>query len=191
MRIGLIADTHLPSTIREPWPEVAVAFRGVDLILHAGDIVTPRVLDWLEAIAPVLAALGNNDFDLDDPRVKPTHSLDVEGWRIGMLHDITSGLQFDSPLDVLVSGHTHYERLSMHDGVVYANPGSPTLPHHLSTRLGTVGLLEVEAERLTAQVVRLGSGPSEVEAALPNPVAELRLEVTRRELLESRSSARR
>ena len=190
MRIGLIADTHLPSTIREPWPEVAVAFRGVDLILHAGDIVTPRVLDWLEAIAPVLAALGNNDFDLDDPRVKPTHSLDVEGWRIGMLHDITSGLQFDSPLDVLVSGHTHYERLSMHDGVVYANPGSPTLPHHLSTRLGTVGLLEVEAERLTAQVVRLGSGPSEVEAALPNPGAELRLEVTRREILESRSSTR-
>ena len=190
MRIGLIADTHLPSTIREPWPEVAVAFQGVDLILHAGDIVTPRVLDWLEAIAPVLAALGNNDFDLDDPRVKPTHSLDVEGWRIGMLHDITSGLRFDSPLDVLVSGHTHYERLSMHDGVVYANPGSPTLPHHLSTRLGTVGLLEVEAERLTAQVVRLGSGPSEVEAALPNPGAELRLEVTRREILESRSSAR-
>ena len=190
MRIGLIADTHLPSTIREPWPEVAVAFRGVDLILHAGDIVTPRVLDWLEAIAPVLAALGNNDFDLDDPRVKPTHSLDVEGWRIGMLHDITSGLRFDSPLDVLVSGHTHYERLSMHDGVVYANPGSPTLPHHLSTRLGTVGLLEVEAERLTAQVLRLGSGPSEVEAALPNPGAELRLEVTRREILESRSSAR-
>ena len=190
MRIGLIADTHLPSTIREPWPEVAVAFQGVDLILHAGDIVTPRVLDWLEAIAPVLAALGNNDFDLDDPRVKPTHSLDVEGWRIGMLHDATSGLRFDSPLDVLVSGHTHYERLSMHDGVVYANPGSPTLPHHLSTRLGTVGLLEVEAERLTAQVVRLGSGPSEDAAALPNPGMELRLEVTRRELLESRSSAR-
>jgi hypothetical protein len=41
MRIGLIADTHLPSSIREPWPEVVSAFRGVDLILHAGDIVTP------------------------------------------------------------------------------------------------------------------------------------------------------
>ena len=190
MRIGLIADTHLPSTIREPWPEVAIAFRGVDLILHAGDIVTSGVLDWLEAIAPVLAALGNNDFHLEDPRVKPTHTLDVEGWRIGMLHDVTSGLRFDSPVDVLVSGHTHYERLALHDGVVNVNSGSPTLPHHLSTRLGTVGLLEVEAERLAAQVVRLRSGPSAGAAALPNPGVELRLEVSRRELLESRLAAR-
>ena len=187
MRIGLIADTHLPSTIREPWPEVATAFRDVELILHAGDIVTSGVLDWLERIAPVLAALGNNDFDLDDPRVKPTHTLDVEGWRIGMLHDVTSGIRFESPVDVLVSGHTHYERLALLDGVVYANSGSPTLPHHLSTRLGTVGVIEVDAERLSARIVRLGDGT----AALPNPGVELQLEVSRRELLESRCSARR
>ena len=189
MRIGLIADTHLPSTIREPWPEVAEAFRDVDLILHAGDIVTSSVLDWLERIAPVLAALGNNDFDLDDPRVKPTHTLDAEGWRIGMLHDVTSGVQVDVPVDVLVSGHTHYERLALLDGVVYANSGSPTLPHHQSTRLGTVGLIEVDADRLTAIVVRLGDGPSKGGAVLPNPGVELRLEVSRRDLLESRRSA--
>ena len=70
MRIGLISDTHLPSSIREPWPEVAQAFRQVDLILHAGDIVTPRILDWLEDIAPVLAALGNNDFGMDEARMQ-------------------------------------------------------------------------------------------------------------------------
>lgn len=192
MRIGLIADTHLPSTIRLPWPEVATAFQGVDLILHAGDIVTASILDWLEAVAPVLAALGNNDFDLDDPRVQPTITLDVEGWRIGMLHDVTSGLRFDSPVDVLISGHTHYERLELVDGVVHANSGSPTLPHHQSTRLGTVGLLDVRAERLTAQVIRLGDGPPTAAGiALPNPGVELRLEVSRQELLESRQAARR
>ncbi len=58
MRIGLLTDTHLPSTIRELWPEVRAAFTGVDLILHSGDIVTPGVLDWLEDIAPTLAAKG-------------------------------------------------------------------------------------------------------------------------------------
>jgi predicted phosphodiesterase len=47
MRIGLLTDTHLPSTIRHLWDEVKTAFAGVDLILHGGDIVTPRVLDWL------------------------------------------------------------------------------------------------------------------------------------------------
>ena len=99
MRIGLISDTHLPSSIREPWPEVAAAFHGVDLILHAGDIVTSRILDWLEDIAPVLAAMGNNDFGLDDHRVKAVHTLDVEGWRLGLIHDVTSGVRFDSPVD--------------------------------------------------------------------------------------------
>ena len=144
MRIGLISDTHLPSSIRDPWPEVALAFRQVDLILHAGDIVTPRILDWLEDIAPTLAALGNNDFGMDDRRVKATQTLDVDGWRLGMVHDVTSGIHFDTPVDVVISGHTHYERLALRDGVVYVNPGSATLPHHQSTRLGTVGVLDVE-----------------------------------------------
>ena len=179
MRIGLISDTHLPSSIREPWPEVAEAFRQVDLILHAGDIVTPRILDWLEGIAPVLAALGNNDFGMEDPRVQPVQILDVEGWRLGLIHDVTSGVQIDRPVDILVSGHTHYERLSHLDGVVHINPGSATLPHHLSTRLGTVGLLDIERERLSATIMRLGDGPLAGGAILPNPGQELHLEVLR------------
>ena len=179
MRIGLISDTHLPSSIREPWPEVAAAFHQVELILHAGDIVTPRILDWLEGIAPVLAALGNNDFGMNDPRVKAVHTLDVEGWRLGLIHDITSGVQLDSPVDIIVSGHTHYERLTHQDGVVHVNPGSATLPHHYSTRLGTVGILNVERDRLLATIVRLGDGPLIGGTLLSNPGRELHLEVLR------------
>jgi putative phosphoesterase len=179
MRIGLISDTHLPSSIREPWVEVARAFSRVDLILHAGDIVTPRILDWLEDFAPVIAALGNNDFGMDDPRVKPVQTLDVEGWRLGLIHDTTSGAQFKHSVDILVSGHTHYERLAHVDGVVHVNSGSATLPHHYSTRLGTVGILDLERERLVATIVRLGDGPLANGTLLPNPGQELRLEVAR------------
>ena len=179
MRIGLISDTHLPSSICEPWPEVAQAFSQVDLILHAGDIVTPRILDWLEDIAPVLAALGNNDFRMDDPRVRPVQTLDVEGWRLGLIHDVTSGIQFDRLLDIVVSGHTHYERLTHLDGIVRINSGSATLPHHYSTRLGTVGILDVERERLSATIVRLGNGPLVDGTFLTNPGRELHLEVPR------------
>jgi putative phosphoesterase len=179
MRIGLIADTHLPSSIRDLWPEVAQAFSQVDLILHAGDIVTPRILDWLERIAPVLAALGNNDFWLDDPRVRLVQTMEIEGWRLGLIHDVVSGVHFDQPVDIIVSGHTHYERLAHTDGVVHVNPGSATLPHHQSTRLGTVGILDVERERLTATIVRLGDGPMANGTLLPNPGRELHLEVPR------------
>ncbi len=179
MLIGVLGDTHLPTSIRDPWPEVAEAFRGVDLILHSGDIVSHRVLDWLERIAPVLAALGNNDFDMDDPRVKPTQILEAEGWTLGMLHDITSGVQLDRPVDILVTGHTHYEQLEYANGVVEVNPGSPTLPHHQSTRLGTVGILDLNSERLKASIVRLGDGPMARGALLVNPGRELHLEVPR------------
>ena len=88
MRIGLLTDTHLPSTIRDLWDEVKTAFEGVDLILHGGDIVSPRVLDWLEELAPTLAARGNNDGGWEDARLDDIQWLTLEGWRIAMIHDM-------------------------------------------------------------------------------------------------------
>ena len=61
MRIGLLADTHIPRDVKMLPPHVKVALDGVDLILHAGDIYLLTVLDELEAIAPVIAARGNGD----------------------------------------------------------------------------------------------------------------------------------
>src|SRR4029077_13578595 len=77
VRIGLISDTHMPFAGRTMWDEVDVAFRDVELILHAGDIVHPAVLDRLEQIAPVLAARGNNDVGMEDPRVLDQQVLEL------------------------------------------------------------------------------------------------------------------
>ena len=82
MRIGILSDTHMPAELRVLWDEVRRAFEGVDLILHAGDIVHPMLLDQLEAWAPVLAARGNNDHGFDDSRVRDTHWLELHGFRI-------------------------------------------------------------------------------------------------------------
>jgi hypothetical protein len=183
-RIGLIADTHLPSTIREPWPEVRNAFSGVDLILHAGDIVALNVLDWLEEIAPTLAARGNGDGSTEDPRLANIHRIEVDGWEIAMTHDLEPE---DRPLDylikwylegrsadIIISGHTHYERIDYRDGTLMINSGSATHPHVWSTRLGTVGVLEFDAQRIRASVSRLGETPG-----LRNPGRDLFLEVER------------
>src|SRR3990172_8453756 len=62
MRIGLISDTHIPTAGRDLWPQVYAALRGVDLIMHAGALHDPAVLDWLEPLAPVLAVSGNGDY---------------------------------------------------------------------------------------------------------------------------------
>ena len=178
MRIGLLTDTHLPSTIRDLWDEVRTAFTGVDLILHGGDIVTPRVLDWLQDIAPTLAARGNNDSGWDDPRVKDIHWFDLEGWRVAMIHDMEPESRPIEELkkyhlkgehaDIIITGHTHFELLDYRDGVLQINSGSPTHPHLWSTRLGTVGMLDLAPGKISAQILRLGEQPG-----LQNPGVEL------------------
>jgi putative phosphoesterase len=156
MLIGLISDTHQPSERAALWEEARQAFAGVELILHAGDIVHPIVLDWLEEIAPVLAARGNNDLGVFDSRIQEMQVLDVDGRRIAMVHDLKREHLSAGKPSVMISGHTHLERLDLRDEVLLINPGSATLPHQMSTRLGTVGLLEISSGEIRAKVVRLG-----------------------------------
>ena len=168
MLIGLISDTHLPSLMRtldELGPQVRDTFSEVELILHAGDIHSRLVFDWLEEIAPVLAARGNHD-TFEDPRLADRQLLTVEGWRLGMVHDLRPA---DRPMaellardfqgvepDILIAGDTHVERIDFRDGHMLINAGSPNLPHHKETRLGTVALLELTPGRARAEIVVLG-----------------------------------
>ena len=97
MRIGLISDTHLPSSIRDPWPEVALAFRQVDLILHAGDIVTPRILDWLEDIARRWPPSATTTSGWTTAGLRSPKRWTWTAGDSAMLHDVTSGIHFDTP----------------------------------------------------------------------------------------------
>jgi uncharacterized protein len=166
VRIGLISDTHMPSTLKRLWPEVAVAFEGVDLIWHGGDIVWSLVLDQLEEIAPTFAARGNNDVGLRDPRIAHAQRIEVDGYRLAMVHDmepehrpieeLTARYLGGRHADVMITGHTHVERMDFRDGVLQLNSGSATHPHLYSTRLGTVAVVEVDSSGIRADILRLG-----------------------------------
>jgi hypothetical protein len=182
-RVGVLSDTHLGRP-EELWDEVGAAFAGADLILHSGDIVHPSVLDRCEEWAPVQAALGNNDAACArDPRVQPMQLLDIEGFRIAMVHDMWPE---DDPIDVLVesflhgeradvfiAGDSHFERMDFREGVLQVNSGSAVLPHQFSPRLGTVAVLDLEPGLLQARIVRLGQTPG-----LKNPGAEFTFDGT-------------
>ena len=184
MRAGVISDTHLPSLIRhldELGPEAGRFLGSVDLILHAGDVSSPSVLDWCERFAPVVVAQGNHD-NFSDPRMQPRQFLELEGWRLGMLHDLWPEARPVAALcaahldgravDVLIAGDTHQERLQYREGTVLMNPGSPNLPHNKETRLGTVGLLEFGPDFLRAEIILLGHS-----AGAPNPGSSAHLEL--------------
>jgi putative phosphoesterase len=162
--IGLISDTHIPEARTQLWPQVAEAFAGVGLILHAGDLHVPDVLDWLERIAPVRAVRGNGDWKVKDPRVEETLILEIGGYMLGMVHGLyypgpplatTMERVFGQRVDILVHGDTHVEGIEEAEGVLLVNPGSPTYPHNLDTQLGTVALLEIGAGGPSARIIQL------------------------------------
>lgn len=179
MRIALLSDTHLPSGLRDLdalGSECAEFLASCDLVLHAGDVVLPEVLDWCARFAPVRCAGGGHDH-FADPRMAPVQHLEVHGWRIGMVHDIEAipptirtvadlkrEVYGDPELDILLSGDSHFERLEYRDGTLLMDSGSPIFAHHRSARLGSMGLLEVERDGVRAAIVPLGETPG-----LPNP----------------------
>lgn len=181
MRIGIISDTHLGGDGRALPQEVLRAFQGVDLILHCGDLDSSTgVLDYLETVAPVKAVRGYPDPHEDGDRLaESTRVVEAAGLRIGMIHDIawpgppirfTTELEFPpgdlhelmrhkfgQPVDIVAFGDTHEEHVSWYQGVLFVNPGSPTVPgaRHRWGDLGTVALLDIHDGVVTAQIVRL------------------------------------
>lgn len=165
VRIGLIADTHILQEGVEPPQQVAEIFEGVKLILHAGDLIVLSVLDWLEKIAPVLAVRGNGDSGLPpDPRLADTRTLSICGKRIGLCHNLdthrdlqnTMARYFGGKVDIIVFGDTHVASIETHEGVLFINPGSPSIPRGLVGVPGTVGMLDIIDGAVEARIIQLG-----------------------------------
>lgn len=130
----MISDTHIPKRAKAIPAEVLTAFAGVDLILHAGDLVDPRVLEPLEQIAPVIAVAGNNDPPEVAQRWGMQRLLELEGYRIGLVHGhegkgastLDRALSHFPDCDVVVFGHSHVAYNAWHGKRLAVNPGSPT-----------------------------------------------------------------
>ncbi len=140
------------------------AFQGVELILHAGDLIVLSVLDCLENIAPVFVTRGNGDSGLPpDPRLGETQVLTISGKRIGLCHyleplgDLQEIMEryFNSAVDIIVFGDTHVATIETCNGVLLVNPGSPSLPRGLVGVLGTVGILDIIDDKVEARIIPL------------------------------------
>lgn len=119
--VGLISDTH--GLMRQ---EALAALKGSDLIIHAGDIGAPEIIDQLKLLAPVVAVRGNIDTDVWAARLPSTAVAETGPALIYVLHDLQ---QLDlypaaKQINVVVSGHSHKPTRTERDGVMYLNPGS-------------------------------------------------------------------
>jgi putative phosphoesterase len=146
MRVALISDTH--GLLR---PEALEAFKGVDHIIHAGDIGA-GVLEGLREIAPVTAIRGNNDTGPWANDVPETAQLQLEDARIYVIHDLA---EFDSfaDVDVVISGHSHIPEFYTEEGILYVNPGSAG-PRRFKLPI-SVGFLEISGATVSASLQEL------------------------------------
>jgi uncharacterized protein len=119
--IGLISDTH--GLLRK---EAMHALEASDLIIHAGDVGKPEIIDALKSIAPVVAVRGNVDTESWASALPETEVVEAGSATIFVLHDVHT-LDLNpaaAGFHIVVSGHSHNPGRTERDGVLYLNPGS-------------------------------------------------------------------
>jgi putative phosphoesterase len=148
--LGLISDTH--GVVRRAALE---ALRGVDRILHAGDVGSQEVLAALRALAPLTAVRGNVDRGALAAVLPGTETIVVEEVAIHLLHDL-SQLQLEpaaAGVRAVVSGHSHRASIRWAEDVLYLNPGSAG-PRRFGGGL-SVARLTVTGGRLDPEIIPL------------------------------------
>ncbi len=155
--IGIISDTH---GIFDP--SVPSLFRGVDQILHAGDIGTLQVYQQLEKLASVTAVGGNVDDGHVLPNFESRKIIEIEGVRIWLLHVLGDphhlSVQIQHELTriqprVVVFGHSHQPFLEEINSVLFFNPGSAGPKRFSLPRC--LGFLEIEDGKVQGRLVEL------------------------------------
>jgi putative phosphoesterase len=148
--VGVISDTH--GLVRS---EAAEALKGSELIIHAGDVGGPEVLEELGRIAPVVAVRGNNDRGAWAEALAEFEAVEVNKTFVYVLHDLK---ELDiapaaAGFRVVVSGHSHSPLIEERRGVLYLNPGSAG-PRRFKLPV-TVARLKVNGDDAGAEIINL------------------------------------
>jgi putative phosphoesterase len=147
--VGVISDTH--GLLR---PAAVEALRDSALIVHAGDVGKPAVLDALRLVAPVTAVRGNVDAGWA-MRLPAAATLEVAGKRIYILHNLKE-IDFDphaAGFDIVISGHSHVPKVEQRDGLLHVNPGSAG-PRRFKLPIA-IARIEISRAAVEASIVEL------------------------------------
>jgi len=148
--VGVISDTH--GLLR---PEAVQALGGSQLIIHAGDVGDPLILDRLREIAPVFAVRGNVDKGKWAEELPVTCVVEVAGKNLYVLHDEK---QLDlnprvAGFSAVISGHSHKPLVDEKNGVLFLNPGSAG-PRRFQLPV-ILARVHIRSEQLHVEIVRL------------------------------------
>lgn len=159
MRIGIISDTHIKKDLSKLYYLLDNSFKGLDLIIHAGDYVNTNVIETLKSRTKFTGVWGNNDSAEVRQLVEEKEILTLEGYKIGIFHGHgdeghTPDRAFkkfkDDQVDIIIFGHSHQPLIRTKRGVLILNPGS--LTNKRRERWFSCIILELSPENIDVQL---------------------------------------
>jgi len=160
MKIAVLSDTHIPIVAQDLPKQVYDGIAGVDLILHAGDIVDLEVINRLSKIAPVKAVYGNMDGDQITSMLPKKDVIKIDSLSIGLIHGwgapsslIELVTKEFKGVDAIIFGHSHIPLSQIKNGILYFNPGSPT--DRIFAPYNSYGILEIENGKIIPKIIKI------------------------------------
>ncbi len=158
MKIGVISDTHL----REPHPEfkkiIELHFKDVEKIFHAGDFVDWSIAEYLSGLKELVAVCGNMDFRDIREAFPQKRTIEIEGFKIGLIHGGGSPFGIESRIreefvevDLIVYGHTHTPANHQVKNTYFFNPGSAIRSFVNQATLGVLRL----GEKIEGEIIKI------------------------------------
>ena len=165
MIIGVLSDTHIPERADSLPQKLLEEFKKVDMVIHAGDMIDPKVLEELKKVcAKLVAVSGNMDPENIKHQVPAKVVLKIGTHTIGITHGfghpknlpayLENTFKKDKP-DIIIFGHSHVPYNEERNGVLYFNPGSPTDTFFAPYR--SYGIIEIN-DKVKARIVKLEDG---------------------------------
>ncbi|MCP4653516.1 MAG: metallophosphoesterase [Candidatus Omnitrophica bacterium] len=165
MKILVISDTHIPTTVRQLPPAIESEARKCSCCLHAGDIIDCDTLDRLSQLTTVYAVCGNMDNPSIIDKLPKKIIVSLGEVKIALTHGHGSPMHIIESVDMIfaeekdtidafVFGHSHVPCNQKINGKLYFNPGSPTDTIFAPKR--TYGILEIAGKEITGRIIDLG-----------------------------------
>ena len=162
MKIGVISDTHIPDESGHI-PEVILdVFSQVDMVVHAGDMVSLGAIDELKSVcSKIIAVAGNMDLQVVKKKYPLKQVFDVLGFKIGLMHghgapanlpEVLRDAFKEDNCNVIIFGHSHQPMNEYIDGILFFNPGSAT---DSAAEYKSYGIIEIDGDKIDAKIIKI------------------------------------
>ncbi len=162
MKIIVISDTHIPDRAPSLPEDFLKKIKGVDLILHAGDLVDLSVMEELQTIAPVKAVWGNMDGKKVKEVLKQKEIIKLDNLTAGLMHgwgspnnliELLNNEFKNDKVDIIIFGHSHNPINTKRGDILFFNPGS--LTDTFFSNCASYGVIEINKNKYSAKIEKL------------------------------------